>query len=404
MLARLLTLATMAVAVTQPMPFDEAVRRIAGKTAIATPLSSAEMQDLAIGLRERAFWSAKVTDIRTAVSMQANLQEAVDLSSRDAGRAFMDRDKFIRDMRGQLGAVPGDSGDLTDITSSRRLGLVYDFNVEDAMEFGRWKVGQDPELLDAAPCQELVRIEARVDERPWEQIWKDAGGTLYDGRMIARKDDPIWIRISDFGRPWPPFKYGSGMGVEDVFRDEAEELGVIRPDDVIAPQERDFNTGLEASIPDASPAMLESFKQLFGDQVDVGAGGKITWQGDRIANLYEQALAKPGSSWSIDLGEATDDTVATAETAGADLAGARLQLSADAVRQAARSTISARDMKLVPHVWRGPDAIEPGDKPGSLVLTKRLIGREVAVTYDRIANTRNWSVRALDLRDVDAAA
>ncbi|ACB76700.1 hypothetical protein Oter_3423 [Opitutus terrae PB90-1] len=388
------------------MPLDEAVQRIESKTPIAAKLSSAEWQEVAVGLSDRAFFSAKVDDIRTVVTMQGNIQEALDLSSRDAGRAFMSRDKFVADMREQLGAKEGDTGRITDITSQRRLNLIYDFQVEDAMEHGRWLIGQDPESLAAAPCQELVRVESREEERNWKQIWQDAGGTLYDGRMIARKDDPIWTKISDFGRPWPPFKYGSGMGVEDIFYDEAIELRVMKPDDVVQPTAKDFNAGLQAKIPDASPAVLEGFKQIFGDQVDVGRDGKITWQGDRIAKLYERAIADPAVKWSLDLGEATGETIAAAQQAGVDLTDAHLHLDADSIRHAhnlhgpteARADqrpIMARDFKLVPHVWRSPDEVLPGKTPGTLELRKHVAGQVVAVVYDRAAHSPRWGLRTL---------
>lgn len=366
-----------------------------------------------VALTDRAFFSAKVDDIRTVASLQAKVQEALDLSSRDAGRAFMDKSNFIAQMRNELGALPGDSGDLQDITSAKRLGLIYDFQVEDAMEFGRHQIGQDPDLLDAFPAQELVRIEARLEEREWDKIWQDAGGTLFDGRMIARKDSPVWLKISDFGRPWPPFKFGSGMGVDDVARDEAEELGVLGPDDTVAPTLADFNQGLQANLPASSPGVLEGFKSIFGDQVDVitqgPQAGKVTWQGDRIGKLYADALAGTSSKWSLDLGEATADTVAQGKTAGVDLTGARLHLTADDIRHANKGhgegetqgdqrPITARDFKLVPHVWRAPDSITPGAQPGTLVLKKAVAGQQVVVAYNRLAKTPKWGLRTLYIK------
>jgi hypothetical protein len=46
--------------------------------------------------------------------------------------------------------------------------------------------------------------------------------------MIAMKDDPIWVAISDFGLPWSPYKYGSGMGTVGVGYTECLDLGLIR--------------------------------------------------------------------------------------------------------------------------------------------------------------------------------
>jgi hypothetical protein len=406
---------------TSPMPFSAAVERLESKTPVAADLSTEEWQQLAIGLRDRAFFSARVDDIRTVASMQSKIDDALSLDRSDGG-AFMDRSRFVADMRAELGAAPGDSGELTDLTSYRRLGLIYDFNTEDAMEFGRWKARQDPAILDAFPCDELVRVEARevprgyrkgpkgrlieVPDESWPARWAAAGGTFVGGRMIALKDDPIWKAISRFGRPWPPFDFNSGMGREDVSRDEAEELGVIDPDSPAPqPQELDFNHNLKASLPAPTPAVLEGLKDVFGDQIDVNHQGEVVWQGQRIAKLYADALADPEVKWSIDLGIATPEAIDAADQAGVDIAGTQLNLTADDLRHAAGghaegneddpalTPITALDAQLIPHVWREPDQVEAGAAQGALVFSKDIVGRNVVVTYDRQGKNRKWGVK-----------
>lgn len=288
---------------TSPVPFDAALARIRSKTAVATSLTTEQIAQIQIGLRERAFFSARVDDLRVAAAMQSRIDDALSLARRDGG-AFMDRTRFIADMRGVLGAAPGDTGDLTDITSARRLGLVYDFNIEDAMEYGRWLARQDPDILDAYPCNELVRVEYRVvprgfkkgakgalievPEESWPARWERAGGQFYDGRMIALKNDPIWIAISRFGRPWPPFDFMSGMGLADISRQESVEVGAIEPSTPApAPQELDFNHNLQATVADASPDLLRAFQTIFGATADVGSDGKIVWKGTDAATIDE---------------------------------------------------------------------------------------------------------------------
>lgn len=407
---------------TSPMPFDAAVKRLESKTPVAADLSSAEWEQLDLSLRDRAFFSARVDDIRTVASMQAKIDEALTLESSDGG-AFMDRSKFIADMRAELGAAPGDSGELTDITSYKRLGLVYDFNVEDAMEYGRWKARQDPDLLDAFPCNELIRVEHRdvprgyrrgakgrlveVPNESWPARWAAAGGTFIGGRMIALKNDPIWVRISRFGRPWPPFDFGSGMGLADVSRDEAEQLGAIEPDaPAPKPQHLDFNHNLQASIPNPTPAVMEGLKEVFGDQVDVSRDGAITWQGQRLAKFYTDALEKSSAQWSLDLGAATPEAIAAAADAGEDLADADLVISADSIRHiddrhgATESRddqrpVTSLDIQLIPQVWRAPDDVQPGNFPGTLVFSKDIIGRQVLVTYAQQGKSNKWGVKTL---------
>ena len=56
--------------------------------------------------------------------------------------------------------------------------------------------------------------------------WEAAGGQFTNGRMAALKTDPIRAAISRFGDPFPPFDYGSDMGLRDIDREEAEALGL----------------------------------------------------------------------------------------------------------------------------------------------------------------------------------
>lgn len=80
--------------------------------------------------------------------------------------------------------------------------------------------------LSAFPAQELIRICDSKTPRDWTDRWNLAGGKTFGGRMVALKDDPIWTRISRFGIPWPPFDFGSGMGIRDIDYDEAVKLGL----------------------------------------------------------------------------------------------------------------------------------------------------------------------------------
>lgn len=65
--------------------------------------------------------------------------------------------------------------------------------------------------------------------------------------MVALKSDSVWTNLSRFGRPYPPFDYGSGMGVEDVDREEAIELGLL-PADEPSDEIPDFDIRLEAEV------------------------------------------------------------------------------------------------------------------------------------------------------------
>jgi hypothetical protein len=158
-----------------------------------------------------------------------------------------------------------------------------------ATEYARYKMDHDPDVLDAYPAQRLMRIEDREHPRPswfWPDRWalafaKVGGAGAIEDEMIALKTSPIWSKLSRFGTPWPPFDYESGMGLEDVSRDEAEAVGLLAPDAPV-PQlgggAEDFNAKLEAGVSEVSPRLQEALAAAFGDKVRI-AEGVATWIG-----------------------------------------------------------------------------------------------------------------------------
>lgn len=205
---------------------------------------------MAPALREKCFFSARVNDAEVLGKMRELLGAAIDSSKRDSSKALVSQDKFISEMKSFLasrGYTMGGSK-LTDITSRRRLGLIYDMNVQEAREYARYVRGQDADALDMYPAQEFVRVESRrVPRTDWPMRWRAAGGKIRGGRMVALKSDLVWTNLSRFGRPYPPFDYGSGMGVEDIDREEAVELGLLT-DDEPADEIPDFDIALEAEV------------------------------------------------------------------------------------------------------------------------------------------------------------
>lgn len=277
-----------------PVPFQAAIRRLDSKSPVASRARTAQWASVPIGLRERAQFSAGVNKLGAINAISGKLREALDFASRGEDRAFMDRGKFVEEMRGVMQAHGLDTGKsgLTNPASRRRLQLIYDFQMEDAYEHGRWKTGQDPDILDEFPAQELLRIAPRNDTRDWHTRWREAGGQTYGGRMIALKSDPIWTRISHFGRPWPPFDFGSGMGLEEIDRAEAEDLGVIRPGETVPPQDEDFNAGLEQSLRDLAPEDPAFLQEQFGDQVILD-GDRAAWVGSGkvLQDAFQRAIS-----------------------------------------------------------------------------------------------------------------
>ncbi len=88
--------------------------------------------------------------------------------------------------------------------------------------------------------------------------------------MIALKNDPIWSRLGSsdlfedgLDNPYPPFAFNSGMGVRDVARDEAEQLGLLEPNQEVFPRDLSFNQELQAS-PDVRDDKLRAMLEATG--------------------------------------------------------------------------------------------------------------------------------------------
>lgn len=322
------------------VPFEAAVERMDARQPIGSAMRTRQWDMVDANIRDRAFFSAGVESERVLASMREKVQDALKLP---ADQAFVSKPEFIARMRQELGAAPGDSGRLTDLTSQRRLGLIYDMNVNEANEFGRFKAGQATAVLDAFPARELIRVSPREKERAWLARFREAGGTVRGSRMVALKDSPVWMAISRFGRPYPPFDFGSGMGVIDLDRAEAEELGLLSPDQTPDPVPVEYNHRLEAGAASVwgDRIFRANLKSAFGDQVFFEQG-KVVWAGEKILDLFDSAMASGATSpGSFRFGKATTAAIAKASPdLTARLEGKTLNVSAA-------------------HIWHGMDRHGP---------------------------------------------
>ena len=104
------------------------------------------------------------------------------------------------------------------------LDVVIKTNTDIVCGYRSFLQGIDPEVLDAYPAWELVKAKNGEEPCYWKARWVESGGQMHRGRMIALKNDPVWLRISDFGHPHPPFAFKSGMDMTDISRIKAVEL------------------------------------------------------------------------------------------------------------------------------------------------------------------------------------
>jgi hypothetical protein len=93
--------------------------------------------------------------------------------------------------------------------------------------FVRWFRETSEDYKEQFPAWELLTKFTREEEVVnWKDRWQKCGGKIYAGdRMAALIDDPIWLKISDFGFPFPPFALNSGMGWQELSHGEFLDLG-----------------------------------------------------------------------------------------------------------------------------------------------------------------------------------
>lgn len=270
---------------TTSRPLQEAVDSISRRTPMGTALNSAELGRLPLEIRDAAFFSAQVQNEKILAEAQQRIIQRVNLerSKLADGRpgVTMDRRRFIDEMRVELGRLgyrpdPAKSGTLQDLSSSGRLGLIWDMNLAQAQGAAGWKTSMSETALRVEPAMEFVRLELRKERRlNWPARWAALGGKFYpgpseypEGRMIALKTDGIWRKLNRFGVPWRPYDWGSGMGPRGIGRRECLRLGVIKDGDPPQkPEMLPLTTGLQASVKGLPEPSRERLRSEMGDSI-----------------------------------------------------------------------------------------------------------------------------------------
>jgi hypothetical protein len=255
----------------KPVPFEKAIQYRKAQKVLPLSVGSAEISRIAPELRERALFSAHTSSLTYLGKMDALLAEMTSPTARaERGESAMDAASVRIALRNQLAAegyLPPENkaGGLQDLSSDTRLNLIIDTQLKQTYGWAQNEIQNDPDTIDAFPCLELVRVSHREVPRVWRDRWVRAGGKLYAGRMIARKDSPIWSAISRFGLPYPPFDFNSGMGTRDVDRPTAESLGAIKRSESVTAKQRPLNEAVKSSLPALSAPLLAAVMQSLGD-------------------------------------------------------------------------------------------------------------------------------------------
>ena len=351
--------------------------------ALATsPIPSSEWERVRVGLRDRAFFSARVESLRFLQAARAQTAALLRAAPRPDGALATPRSaaSAIMEEARRQGIATG-AGGLTDPGSAARARVIVETNAGLASGYARHEADSAPGALAAFPGRELFRALPRKHERKWKERWTAAGGAVREGRMVALLGDPVWTRISRFGLPYPPFDYGSGMAVRPVSRRECVRLGLIG-DDWTPPAQTphdSLNQTLEATLDFSNDSDWRFLKASFGDQVRKD-GGKVIWRTDLVARSFQS-----GEPFSIRLGEPGGELLSKLPDPGI-AKGKALTVTQDWLDKERPDGTDQRahfrppashpgdipltvaDLELIPLIWRSPDRALPGATPTTSVL------------------------------------
>lgn len=263
------------------------------KALVGSGLDSSQWNQIQAGFRNRAFFSSRVAQVNILAAMRERVAKYAEGETDLSKIRMMIRDDL---RRANYTPEPGQENTIHDLFSQARLDVIVKTNVAQARGYMQYIEGTSPGAFAAFPAQEFTRIRhSRSPRKDWPQRWAKAGGKTYGGKMIALKDDPVWERLSVFGNPFPPFDWGSGMGVMDVDRKTAIQLGLISDEELrgktAALREKpvpDFNANLQATVPVPNLRHDSLCGQVliknFGDQVAI-ENSVVSWQGNLIQDV-----------------------------------------------------------------------------------------------------------------------
>ena len=246
-----------------PVPFREALDAHDVKSLLPTTGRTRDLQQLSSSIKRRSLFSATV---QSATALQKLGDGASAILAGQADQATVRLG--IKQLWQQLGYQPDPehADGILDLGSSARIDLQIETNVATARGAGWYEQGQQSDVLDQYPAQELYDTAPSGDgkgRRDWVQRWIDCGGKFSPGnRMIAPKNDPIWNELGNpekfpdgLGNPYPPYAFSSKWRVRDIDRAEAIDLGLIDRDTELLPQPLAQEEKLQAS-PDVRDAEL----------------------------------------------------------------------------------------------------------------------------------------------------
>jgi len=328
------------------------------KALVGSNLDSSQWNQIQAGFRNRAFFSSRVAEVNILSAMRERVAKYAEGETDLSKIRMMIRDDL---RRANYTPEPGQQDTIHDLFSQARLDVIIKTNVAQARGYMQFAEGMSPGAFAAFPAQEFTRIRhSRKPRQDWPQRWAKAGGKTYGGRMIALKDDPVWERLSVFGNPFPPFDWGSGMGVLDVDRKTAIQLGLISDEELrgktAALREKplpDFNRDMQATVPNLRSDSLcgKILRREFEDQVVI-EDSVVHWQG----NLMQDVIA--GKRKKVKLGAGYNgESLSLSHQFFVEHGGKHLDPNEP------YEHLTKQDFELLPCLWRKPDRVLPTRDP-----------------------------------------
>lgn len=311
---------------------SQAARKLSVQELMPSDMRTAQWDRVPLWIRERSFFMASVDK---AEILDAFRNEATAIAA--GARGASESRKRLRSMLHEIdyGPQPGQEHTIKDLRTFRRMEVTLETNV--AMARGYAAHERQEKAKGVFPAKRMVRLEPRREERDWDARWVEAGGGSTPGttgpdEKVALIDHDIWRALSRFGTPYPPFDFGSGMGVLPVRRDEAEALGIFEDlteneiREALTPHAPSPNEGLEVRPQVNSRALrkalaeeMQGFGKWEGDRfLFTDPNGTRRMTGKDLAEVWDQGLpldprSERGESWPMLQREALIDWVETNE-------------------------------------------------------------------------------------------
>lgn len=376
------------------------------KALVGSDLDSSQWNQIQAGLRNRAFFSSRIAEV--------NIIDAMRRKAAEYAQGETDLSKIRMEFREELETLKYDPKGATGIHnlfSQARIDVIVKTNVAQARGYIQYAEGMSPGAFAAFPAQEFTRVAHRKNARQdWPQRWAKAGGKTYGGKMIALKDDPVWVNLSVFGNPFPPFDWGSGMGVLDVDRKTAIELGLI--DDAALREKTaemrkrplpDFNRDMQSSVPDLRRDSLcgQILERDFGDQISID-NSVVKWQSNLIRDVLAGRINKARLGMTTPAaikkmsGKIPQEDIAAFKAMNPSFNKTTFQQHAakhygkNERRLKTNVPLEDADYDLMPAVWHNPDTIYPADNHGAVFEMQAFDGNYIQLSVNAITGFSSY--------------